>query len=173
MANDTLPEVWLRGPLKDISALLQPVAHALLQARNELNDLMGNFPDDKLWYKVADMASPGFHLQHLTGVLDRLFTYARGEALNEEQLSYLRSEGKPTTKIYTTVELVDNFNRQVEFAVAQLSGTDDSILTHYRDVGRGKLASTVIGLYVHSAEHTMRHLGQLIVTVKVLIDNNK
>ena len=170
MANNTLPEVWLRGPLKDIPALLQPVAHVLLQARNELNDLMGGFPDDKLWDKVKGMASPGFHLQHLTGVLDRLFTYARGEALNKEQLSYLSSEGKPTTKIYTTVELVNNFNQQVEFSLAQLSGTDERTLTHYCDVGRGKLPSTVIGLYVHSAEHTMRHLGQLIVTVKVLLE---
>lgn len=173
MANNTLPEVWLRGPLKDIPALLQPVAHALLQASDELNELMRDFPDDKLWDKVAGMASPGFHLQHLTGVLDRLFTYASGEALNEEQLSYLRSEGKPTTKIYTTMELVNNFNRQVELSMAQLSRTDESILTHHRDVGRGKLPSTVIGLYVHSAEHTMRHLGQLIVTVKVLLGDNK
>ncbi|MDF2434070.1 MAG: hypothetical protein JWP44_3701, partial [Mucilaginibacter sp.] len=26
-------EVWLRGPLDDMPGLLQPVAHALLQAR--------------------------------------------------------------------------------------------------------------------------------------------
>ena len=57
-----LPEVWLRGPLKDIPALLQPVAHALLQAREELNELMADFPDSLLWEKVAGMASPGFHL---------------------------------------------------------------------------------------------------------------
>jgi hypothetical protein len=30
----------------------------------------------------------------------------------------------------------------------------------------------VIGLYVHAAEHTMRHTGQLLVTVKVLMDRN-
>jgi hypothetical protein len=41
-----------------------------------------HFPDELLWEKVSGMASPGFHLQHLTGVLDRLFTYARGEAVN-------------------------------------------------------------------------------------------
>jgi hypothetical protein len=34
------------------------------------------------------------------------------------------------------------------------------------------LPSTVIGLLVHGAEHTMRHVGQLMVTVKILQDKN-
>jgi uncharacterized damage-inducible protein DinB len=168
MANNILPEVWLRGPLDDIPALLQPVAHALLQAREELNVLMTDFPDALLWEKVAGMASPGFHLQHLTGVLDRLFTYALGEALTEHQLNYLQAEGKPTTKTYTVLELVENFNYQVNAALQQLGGENESGLTDFRGVGRAQLPSTVIGLYTHSAEHTMRHLGQLIVTVAVL-----
>jgi uncharacterized damage-inducible protein DinB len=168
MANDKLPEVWLRGPLTDIPALLQPIAHALLQAREELNDLMIDFPDELLWEKVAGMASPGFHLQHLTGVLDRLFTYARGEALTEQQLNYLSAEGKPTTKIYTVAELVNAFNIRVDLSLKQLSETNEATLTDFRGVGRAQLPSTVIGLYTHSAEHTMRHLGQLIVTVRVL-----
>jgi uncharacterized damage-inducible protein DinB len=171
MANNTVPEVWLRGPLKDIPALLQPVAHALLQAREELNLLMTSFPDELLWEKVSGIASPGFHFQHLTGVLDRLFTYARGEALTQEQLNYLSAEGKPTTKAYTVLELTGNFNHQVDQALQQLSGEDASKLTDFRGVGRAQLPSTVIGLYTHSAEHTMRHLGQLIVTVAVLKGN--
>ena len=168
MANDKLPEVWLRGPLTNIPALLQPIAHALLQAREELNDLMSGFPDELLWGKVAGMASPGFHLQHLTGVLNRLFTYAHGEALTEQQLGYLSAEGKPTTKTYTVTELVNAFNIQVDVSLKQLSETNEATLTDFRGVGRAQLPSTVIGLYTHSAEHTMRHLGQLIVTVGVL-----
>jgi hypothetical protein len=168
MATDNLPEFWLRGPLKDIPALLQPVAHALLQAREELNILMADFSDGLLWEKVAGMASPGFHLQHLTGVLDRLFTYARGEALTQQQLNYLSAEGKPTTKTYTVLELVEKFNKQVDIALQQLNGVDAGKLTNFRGVGRAQLPSTVIGLYTHGAEHTMRHLGQLIVTVAIL-----
>jgi len=170
MPDKNLPEVWLRGPLKDMDALLQPVAHALLQAREELNVLMAGFPGELLWEKVAGMASPGFHLQHLTGVINRLFTYARAEALTREQLDYLAAEGKPTNKIYTVVELINNFNYQVDEAIKQLQQTDAGTLTDFRGVGREQLPSTVLGLYVHSAEHTMRHLGQLIVTVKVLMD---
>ncbi|TSD67316.1 DinB family protein [Inquilinus sp. KBS0705] len=163
------PEVWLRGPLSNMPALLQPVAHALLQAREELTALMQGFPDELLYQKVAGMASPAFHLQHLTGVLDRLFTYARAEVLTPGQLSYLSAEGKPTNKIYTVTELVSNFNTQIDAALLQLSKADEATLTQFRGVGRAQLPSTVLGLYVHSAEHTMRHLGQLIVTVKVLM----
>ena len=85
MGNKKKPEVWLRGPLDGVPALLQPVAHALLQAREEINELMIGFPEELLWEKLAGMASPGFHLQHLAGVLDRLFTYARNEQLLEQQ----------------------------------------------------------------------------------------
>lgn len=173
MAKNNLPEVWLRGPLEQIPALLQPVAQALLQAREELNELMAGFPDGLLWEKVAGMASPGFHLQHLTGVLDRLFTYARGEALTDKQLNYLQYEGKPTTKTYTNLELVENFNYQVNAALAQLANADEAKFTDFRGVGRAQLPSTLIGLYTHSAEHTMRHLGQLIVTVAVLKGRKK
>ncbi|SDD42848.1 DinB superfamily protein [Mucilaginibacter pineti] len=167
MAAGKLPEVWLRGPLNDMPALLQPVAHALLQARDELNLLMKDFPDVLLWQKVAGMASPGFHLQHLTGVLNRLFTYAKGDGLSEQQLNYLSAEGKPVYHT-TTRYLVSQFNLEVDKAINQLSQTNEMVLTQVRGVGRAQLPSTVIGLYVHSAEHTMRHLGQLLVTVNVL-----
>src|SRR6186713_980054 len=85
-------EVWLRGPIPGIPPLLQPVAHALLQAPEEINTITGNFPDHRLWDKPGGAASAGFHLQHLRGVLDRLFTYARGEALTQQQLNSLASE---------------------------------------------------------------------------------
>lgn len=168
MSETILPEVWLRGPLADVPVLLQPVAHALLQAREELNELMTGFPETLLWEKLAGMASPGFHLQHLTGVLNRLFTYAKGEGLSEAQLNYLAAEGKPGENEITVTDLITAFNVQIDNAISQLKVTDEVTLTEWRGVGRVQLPSTVIGLYTHSAEHTMRHLGQLLVTVKVL-----
>jgi uncharacterized damage-inducible protein DinB len=161
-------EVWLQGPLPDMPALLQPVAHALLQAREEIQLLCQDFPDPLLWQRPAGVASPGFHLQHLSGVLDRLFTYARGQALGEEQLRALAAEGKPSGSKPTTRELVQAFDRQVDRALNQLRATDISQLTQVRTVGRSRIPSTLLGLYVHAAEHTTRHLGQLLVTVRVL-----
>ncbi|WP_183560491.1 DinB family protein [Mucilaginibacter sp. SP1R1] len=167
MATSNKSEVWLRGPLNNMPALLQPVAHALLQIREELDILMADFPDALLWHKVAGMASPGFHLQHLTGVLNRLFTYAKGAALNEQQLNYLALEGKPFDHIQVAA-LVSNFNWEIDNALQQLADADENTLTSARGVGRAQLQSTVIGLYVHAAEHTTRHFGQLLVTVAVL-----
>ena len=86
MTGAKLPEYWLRGPLPGITSYLQPVAHALLQAREEVNELMKEFPGELFWEQPSDLASPGFHLQHLSGVLDRLFTYAKGQMLSAEQL---------------------------------------------------------------------------------------
>jgi hypothetical protein len=170
MPQNKLPEVWLRGPLPHIPALLQPVAHALLQAREEVNELMNGFPTELLWHRPAGLASPGFHLQHLAGVLNRLFTYARAEVLSNEQLDYLSAEGQPPFNEYSTLSLVEVFNRQVKDALDQLSEQNEQELTLVRGVGRANVPSTVMGLYTHSAEHTMRHIGQLLVTVKVLLN---
>ncbi len=165
MANQ--PEVWLRGALPDVAALVQPVAHALLQAREEVYELLTDFPEVLLWVQPADVASVGFHLQHLSGVLDRLFTYARQESLTARQLSYLAKEGEPNETIQVAA-LVRAFDEQVDQALAQLRTTDSATLTDFRGVGRAGLPSTVLGLLTHAAEHTMRHVGQLSVTVRVL-----
>jgi hypothetical protein len=168
METERKREVWLRGPVEGIPALLQPVAHTLLQAREEVNALMAGFPEVFLWVKPAGMAAPAFHLQHLTGILDRLFTYARGEALSESQLAYLSAEGRETTQESEAAILIQRFNRQVDIAIEQLKNTKEDTLTEIRGVGRAQIPSTVIGLLTHAAEHTMRHTGQLLVTVRVL-----
>jgi len=163
-----MPEVWQRGPIEGIPAQLQPVAHALLQAREEIEALIPEMNDDILWLRPAGVASPAFHLQHLAGVLDRVFTYARGEALTQAQLLQLEEEDIPFRPEVTVEHLVTRFNVQVDKALAQLAVTAEASLTEHRGIGRKQLPSTVIGLLVHGAEHTMRHLGQLRVTVKIL-----
>ncbi len=159
-------EVWLRGPLPDVPPLLQPVAHALLQAQEELHEYLNDFSDSLLWQRPADVASVAFHLQHLTGVLDRIFTYARGEALTETQMQALKAEGIENPEI-NVQQLVEAFNQQVEKAINQLKSTNEATLIEVRYVGRAKIPSTVIGLLFHAAEHTTRHLGQLLVTSKI------
>jgi len=167
--NMNKPEVWQRGPVEGVPPLLQPVAHALLQAREEVEQLMEGFPDRLLWESPANMASPAFHLEHMRGVVDRLFTYARAEALNDEQLNYLRAEGKQYLDDEVCKKLVAAFGKQVDKAVEQLEHTDPTTLTDARGIGRAQIPTTVIGLLFHTAEHVMRHAGQLLVTVKVLL----
>ncbi|SFQ36226.1 DinB family protein [Hymenobacter arizonensis] len=169
MTNPETLEVWLRGPLPDMPALLQPIAHALLQAREELTAAMHDFPSELLNKRPSGVASVGFHLQHLSGVLDRLCTYARAGALSETQLAALGAENPPLqVNADTVTQLVQRFSLQVDAALAQLRATPENTLTEPRGVGRAQIPSTVIGLLVHAAEHTQRHMGQLLVTARVV-----
>lgn len=161
------PEVWMRGPVDGIPALLQPVAHTLLQAQEELHAAMEDFPEALLWQQPMGVASVGFHLQHITGVLDRLFTYAAGRSLSSTQMEYLSGEGKQVAGV-TADSLLTALDAQVAAAIATLKVTEESSLTDFRGVGRKQLPSTVMGLLFHAAEHTMRHTGQLLVTVKAV-----
>ena len=168
--TENQPEVWQRGPVENIPPLLQPVAHALLQAKEEVAVIMKDFPEKLLWEKPAGLASVGFHLRHLSGVVGRLFTYALNEQLSAEQLRSLQEENMPQNSIVTSKQLIERFNLQVGMALQQLKDTDESTLTEQRSIGRKKIPTTVIGLLVHAAEHMMRHIGQLMVTVRVLKD---
>src|SRR4030095_11083587 len=125
MAKEKLPEAWLRGPVENIPSLLQPVAHALLQAKEEVNELFEDFPNELLWEKPAGAASTGFHLQHLRGVLDRLFTSAAGKQLDKQQLAALKREGDSMQTNATAAELVKAFNAQVDKAVMNLGKIDE------------------------------------------------
>lgn len=167
MAFNKLPEVWLRGPLEEVPALLQPVAHALMQAQEEIHEVLREFPESKLWEQPGGVASPAFHLQHIPGVLDRLVTYAAGNMLSPEQLDYLSKEGKPAQDT-TLPMLLTAFDTQLQKALTALKAINTDTLTAVRMVGRKQVPSTVIGLLFHAAEHTMRHTGQLLVTVQIL-----
>ena len=87
----TQPEVWLRGALPDYIDELQPVAHSLLQVREEIEGVT-SLTAAQLWARPGGAASVGFHLRHLAGSLDRLMTYARGKPLNVAQYEYLAGE---------------------------------------------------------------------------------
>ena len=164
--TNTTPEAWLRGPVDGVPPLLQPVAHSLLQVSEEVADIMASIPDHLLWERPAGVASPGFHLIHMCGVMDRMCTYASGEQMSAEQIARLAAE-KEQIKL-AAGELVIEVRNAVETMIGFLKRIDPAILTEYRAVGRKQLPSTVIGLLFHAAEHLQRHNGQLLVTVRML-----
>ncbi|WP_339713256.1 DinB family protein [uncultured Kriegella sp.] len=160
-------EAWLRGPIHNIPLLLQPAAHALIQSQEEVKRYTQEFPEELLWKQPVGRASVGFHLQHLTGVVDRLLTYAKGSNLSELQLQALRNEGNAETKT-TIAELVELFEHKVNEALSYFKSLADVDLTQARTVGRKQLPTTLIGLLFHAAEHSQRHVGQLLVTVSTV-----
>ena len=65
--------------------------------------------------------------------------------------------------------LISVFERQVGQALAQLRSTRDDTLLEVRGVGRLQWPSTVLGLLFHAAEHTQRHVGQIVTTARIVI----
>jgi len=162
------PEVWLRGPLADLAAMLQPVGHSLLQCRDEVRATVPGLSAAQVWMRPGDAASVGYHARHAMGSLDRLLTYARGAQLDVAQLGALANESRADLDEGIARTLVAEFDAAVDRALAQLRATDESTLLQPREVGRGRLPSTVIGLLFHAAEHTQRHVGQLVTTAKIV-----
>jgi len=160
-------EWWQRGPVEGIPAVLQPVAHILLQVRESVGELVEPLTVPEWNARPAGVASPAFHVRHITGVIDRLFTYARGDALTAEQLKAIPSESAEL-RDGEVAALLEALNAQVEATLAELRAIDVRALGDFRGVGRARLPSTVIGCLVHGAEHAMRHVGQLTVTIRVV-----
>lgn len=161
-------EFWQRGPIEGVPVLLQPVAHALLEAGEEVHLIMENFPENLLWKRPAGVAAPAFHLQHINGVIDRLFTYARKELLNPEQMHALSLEGKEENNTLSMQQMISGLDKRISLAIEELKTIHSESLTEARSVGRKQIPTTLIGLYFHAAEHSMRHVGQLLVTVNLL-----
>ena len=106
-------------------------------------------------------------MRHIAGVIDRLFTYARGSALSTEQLAAIQSEGQDL-RTADVAPVMRALSARVDAAVAELRTIDVTTLSNFRGVGRAQLPSTVIGCLVHGAEHAMRHVGQLSVTARIV-----
>lgn len=156
----------MRGPVEGIPLPLMPVAHALLHAEEEVVRVTADLADDLLWRHPGGAASIGFHLKHIAGSLDRLLTYARGEQLNSRQREALADEQKQSAD--GVQSLVHGVRETIGQALALLRNTDPDRLLDQRLIGRAKLPSTLLGVLFHAAEHTQRHVGQLVTTIRVL-----
>jgi hypothetical protein len=164
----TVPaEAWQRGPVPGFEPLLMPVVHALIQAREDLERLIASVPPEHVWRRPGGAASIAFHVRHAGGALDRLFTYARGEALSDAQRAALKAEGEAGDPPAPLAELVADVSRIIDTAMEQLRGTPRALLLEDRKVGRAGLPATVLGLLFHAAEHTTRHVGQAVTTALV------
>lgn len=159
---------WLRGPIRGIPALLQPVAHALVDADEDTQKALASMTTEQLNRRPGTAASAAYHVQHAMGSLDRLLTYARGESLSDEQLSALAAEKTIHARTFEPGRLAAEFSEAIRRTHAQLAATKESELLTVRLVGRAQLPSNTIGLLVHAAEHTARHVGQLMTTAKVV-----
>src|SRR4051812_17909921 len=128
MADTPHPEVWLRGPLEGIDGILLPVAHALVQAREDIQRLALSVRSEHVWARPGGAASIGFHIQHLGGAVDRLFTYARGEAVNDAQKDAAKAEAAPPDPPPPIAAVVSATNALLDRGLAQLRATPHASL---------------------------------------------
>jgi uncharacterized damage-inducible protein DinB len=161
------PEALLAGPIDGVTPHLMPVAHALVQVGRDVGPAAELATDD-LWARPGGAASVGFHLKHVAGVLDRLLTYARGEALTQPQIEAARREGQPGEPPADAATLVRGIRAAIERALEQVRSTQQASLLEPREVGRQKLPSNVLGLLYHAAEHATRHTAQALTTARIV-----
>ncbi len=161
-------DAWLRGPIAGIPALLQPAAHALTMAREDIEAATAGLSHDQLWSRPSGITPIGFHLAHLAGSTGRLMTYATGQRLSDAQKAFLLKEQAVMDTKPSLEGLLADFRSAFDAAMAQLSATPEASLTEVRLIGKARLPTTVIGAIFHAAEHASRHAGQIVTTAKLL-----
>lgn len=165
MAQNDLPEPWLRGTLTDVPALQRAVLHALELAREDLERWCDGLSDDELNERPDGLASVAFHMRHIARSIDRLLTYAEGRQLSAEQINVMKQEMDPdATRNELTAELVVAFAKSGK----RIRSFSAQQLEEERRVGKKQLPTSVGGLLVHVADHTQRHVGQAITTAKIV-----
>jgi uncharacterized damage-inducible protein DinB len=157
-------EPWLRGPIAGVSPILAPALYSFQGAREDLAEHTAGLTTEQIWARPMGLAPVGFHLRHIAGSVDRLMTYLSGKALEEAQMAALRMEMDSGE---SRAELLERVDRALSAAESQIRSIGLATLTEPRVVGRQQLPTTVIGLLVHIAEHTQRHVGQAISAAKL------
>jgi len=161
----SLHEPWMRGPIAGIDPLLAPVLYTFQQAREDLRRWTEGLSAGQLWATPHGFGSVGFHMRHIAGSTGRLMSYLDGRPLNAQQLASLQAEHEPAgAGRDELLALVDAAVFDAEAIVRTLA---PSARRAPRSVGRQQLPTTVIGLLVHIAEHTQRHVGQAISAAKL------
>jgi uncharacterized damage-inducible protein DinB len=159
------PEPWLRATLADVPAVIRAVLHALELALEDAERWCGDLTGVEVNARPVGLPSVAFQLRHIAGSLDRLLTYADGRDLSEAQLADLRRETEAAALPHL---LLRDFGISIERANQRIRGFASADLKAERYVGRRRLPTTLGGLLVHVAEHTQRHVGQMITTAKVV-----
>jgi uncharacterized damage-inducible protein DinB len=142
-----------------VNALLAPVLYGFQQAREDLARHTAGLTDGQVWARPYGLAPLGFHLRHIAGSVDRLTTYLEGRQLDAAQMAALAAEMEPGASLE---DLLADIGRTLRRAEETIRAIDPAAFAEPRYVGRRRLPTTVIGLLVHIAEHTQRHLGQAI-----------
>lgn len=158
-------EPWLRGTHAGVPAVARAVLHALDLALDDLTKWSEGLSDAEVRSQPLGLTSIAFHLRHIAGATDRILTYAEGGQLSAEQLAALKAESTGDQSLAALLAGVEaSFSNAAE-RIRVLAPAD---FDTPRAVGRKQLPTSIGGALIHVADHTQRHVGQVVTTAKVV-----
>jgi len=157
---------WMRGTHQEVPAAARAVIHALELAREDVVRWCNHLTDEEWNLHPNGLAPAAFHLRHMARSMDRLLSYAEGEQLSKAQLEAMKGEADPRAK---GEELLAEFEAALVRSEQRIRELAKGDLEAARALGRKALPTSVGGLLVHVADHTSRHLGQLVTTAKLAV----
>ena len=157
-------EPWMRGTHAELDPVVRAVVHALELAEEDVSRWCGGLSDAEMFAQPVGVAPVAFHLRHMARSLDRLLTYAEDCSLNDAQLAALGTE----MDAGAAVEVIAEFREALGAAKKRVRRIVPETFAEARGIGRKQLPTTVVGLLIHCAEHTARHVGQAVTTAKVV-----
>jgi hypothetical protein len=157
-------EPWMRGTHAELDPVVRAVVHALELAQEDVSRWCGTLSDAEMFARPGGVAPVAFHLRHIARSLDRLLTYAEGRVLNDVQLEGLRTE----MDAGSAAQVIAEFRAGLAAAKERVQAVAPGSFAEVRGIGRKRLPTTVVGLLIHCAEHTARHVGQAVTTAKIV-----
>jgi len=158
-------EPWLRGTHADVPAVGRAVLHALDLALDDLTKWTEGLSDDEVRSEPLGLTSIAFHLRHIGRSTDRILTYAEGGQLSAEQLTLLKTEAGGQESL---AELLAEIEASFSNAAQRIRVLATADFNTFRGVGRKQLPTSIGGALIHVADHTQRHVGQVVTTAKAV-----
>lgn len=158
-------EPWLRGTHSGVPAAGRAVLHALELALDDIRKWTDGLTDAEIHARPVGLNSIAIQLRHIAGSVDRILTYAEGDQLSAEQLAVLKAE---TTGDEGLTSLLATVQASFANAAERVRALAIEDLETPRTVGRKQLPTSLGGALIHVADHTQRHVGQVVLTAKLL-----
>jgi hypothetical protein len=158
-------EPWMTGSHAGVHPVLAALLYSFEHAQADLSEWTVGLSAEDLSAAPDGLAPVAFHVRHIAGSVDRLLTYARGEQLSDAQLTALQGEA---SGVASREELLRLLSDTLQNAARAVAAINPARLSETREIGRKRIPVPLGTLLVHIAEHTQRHVGEAIVTAKLL-----
>jgi uncharacterized damage-inducible protein DinB len=159
-------EPWMSGTHFEVPAVGRAVLHALDLAQEDLTRWTSGLTDAEVQSRPFELSSVAFHLRHIARSIDRILTYAEGRQLSSDQLTALKSEQTGSESLAALLAEVEASLSDAAKRILVLADADFEIP---RGIGRKQYPASLGGVLIHVADHTQRHVGQIVTTAKVLM----